>query len=152
MNDQPSTNTPTSDLKEHVKDTNVWLRLLFMLLFSIIYSVAEVVIAVVVIFQFLHVLFTGKKNEKVLSLGGQLSTFAYQVFSYLTYNSEVKPFPFADWPSGRLLAEKQEEKKPVRRRAPAAKAAAKPAKAASTKAKAAETDAAKADEEKPAES
>jgi len=152
MNDQSSTHSQTNELKEHVKDTNVWIRLLFMLLFSIIYSVAEVVIAVVVFFQFLHVLFTGKKNEKVLSLGSQLSSFAYQVFSYLTYNSEVKPFPFTDWPSDRLLAEKQEEEKAARRRAPARKAAAKPAKAASTKAKAAETEAAKADEEKPAES
>lgn len=88
----------SSDLKENVKDTNVWIRLLYMLLFVIIYSVAEVVLAVVIFFQFLSVLFTGRKNEKVLSLGGQLSTFVYQVFSYLTYNSEVRPFPFSDWP------------------------------------------------------
>jgi len=95
----------TSELKENVKDTKAWIRLLFMLLFGIIYSVAEVVLALVVVFQFLCVLFSGSKNEKALLLGGQLSAFVYQVFNYLTYNSEEKPFPFADWPSGKPLIE-----------------------------------------------
>jgi energy-coupling factor transporter transmembrane protein EcfT len=115
----------TSDIKEHVKDTNVWLRLLFMLLFVIIYSAAEVVLAVVVFFQFLCVLFTGNKNGKALLFGSQLSAFAYQVFSYLTYNSEERPFPFADWPSGKLLSE--ETVKPKRRATPRKRAVKKEA-------------------------
>jgi len=113
----------TSELKDNVKDTNVWLRLLFMLLFAIIYSVAEVVLAIVVFFQFLCVLFSGNKNEKALLLGSQLSSFVYQVFQYLTYNSEEKPFPFADWPSGKQLAE--EAAKPKRRAAPRKRAVKK---------------------------
>jgi hypothetical protein len=115
----------TSDIKEHVKDTNVWLRLLFMLLFAMIYSAAEVVLAVVVFFQFLCVLFTGNKNAKALLFGSQLSAFAYQVFSYLTYNSEERPFPFADWPSGKSLAE--ETVKPKPRAAPRKRAVKKAA-------------------------
>jgi hypothetical protein len=115
----------TSDIKEHVKDTNVWLRLLFMLLFAMIYSAAEVVLAVVVFFQFLCVLFTGNKNAKALLFGSQLSAFAYQVFSYLTYNSEERPFPFADWPSGKSLAE--ETAKPKPRAAPRKRAVKKAA-------------------------
>jgi len=115
----------TSDLKEHVKDTNVWMRLLFMLLFVIIYSVAELVLAIVVFFQFCSVLFSGNKNEKALLLGSQLSAFVYQVFQYLTYNSEVRPFPFAEWPSGKLLAE--ESTKPKPRSAPRKRAVKKAA-------------------------
>lgn len=95
----------TSEFKENVKDTKAWIRLLFMLLFGVIYSVAEVVLTLVVVFQFLCVLFSGSKNEKALLLGSQLSAFVYQVFNYLTYNSEEKPFPFADWPSGKPLIE-----------------------------------------------
>jgi len=106
----------TNEIKENVKDTNVWMRLLFMLLFGIIYSVAEIVLAIVVFFQFLAVLFSGNKNEKALLLGSQLSAFVYQVFQYLSYNSEKKPFPFADWPSGKPLNE--ETVKPKRRAAP----------------------------------
>jgi len=92
-------------LKDNVKDSSVWLRLLYMLLFAAIYSVAEIVLSVVVVFQFLCVLITGEKNAKVLALGAQLSTYAYQVFSFLTYNSEALPFPFGDWPSDKLLVE-----------------------------------------------
>jgi len=127
----------TDEFKEHVKDTSVWTRLLFMLLFAALYWVAEVVLAVVVLFQFVSVLFTGKKNEKVLALGAQLSTYAYQIFRFLTYNSEEKPFPLGEWPSDAALSEQAAAatvaKKPARKaaaprkRAPAKKPAAKDA-------------------------
>jgi len=138
------------DLKEHVKDTSAWTRLLFMALFAVLYWVAEAVIMIVVLFQFLCVLFTGNKNEKVLALGAQLSTYAYQVFRYLTYNSEEKPFPLGDWPSDTALGEqsaaKATEKKPARK--PAAPRKRAPAKKAAPATKSES----KADEEKPAAS
>ena len=37
-------------------------------------------------------------NDRLLRFGGELSDFLYQIFLYLTFNSEEKPFPFADWP------------------------------------------------------
>ena len=88
----------SSELKENVSNTNTWGRALFMILFGIIYSVAEVVLVAVVVIQFLFVLFTNEKNERLLGFGKELSTFIYQVFLYLTFNTEEKPFPFADWP------------------------------------------------------
>lgn len=136
-----------NDIKEHVKDTNVWVRLVFMVIFAALYWVAEIVLAIVVVFQFLCVLFTGKKNEKVLTLGAQLSAYAYQIFRYLTYNSEVQPFPMGDWPSGAELKEsgtpaaaKAEEafagaKKTPRKQAPAARSSASPAKKTAAKGK-----------------
>jgi hypothetical protein len=90
--------TMSSDLKENVSNTNTWGRALFMILFGIIYSVAEVVLVAVIVIQFLFVLFSSDKNERLLHFGKELSTFIYQVFLYLTFNTEEKPFPFADWP------------------------------------------------------
>jgi hypothetical protein len=113
----------TEHLKESLKDGGSWLRLLFMVLFSVIYSVAEVVV-----FQFLCVLLTGNRNDKALSLGAQLSTFIYQVLRYLTYNSDERPYPFADWPCDATLA-KQQEKRASQTKKPAAPAVKKtPAK------------------------
>lgn len=86
------------NLKENVSNTSTWGRALFMILFGIIYSIAEVVISAVVVIQFLFVLFSAEKNQRLLGFGKELSTFVYQVFLYLTFNSEEKPFPFADWP------------------------------------------------------
>lgn len=113
-------------LKQHVQDSSAWMRLLFMLLFAAVFSVAEAVLTAVVAFQFLFVLFTGRKNGRVLSFGSSLAAYVYQVFSYLTYNSEDRPFPFADWPGDSPLVAGQAQARPARkrpvRRRPAAKA------------------------------
>ncbi len=118
------------ELKQHVRDGSAWMRLLFMLLFAAIFSVAEAVLTAVVVFQFLFVLFTGRKNGRVLSFGSSLAAYVYQVFRYLTYNSEERPFPFADWPSDRSLVAEMEPKpaakRPVRRRRSTAKPKAQP--------------------------
>jgi len=115
--------TNTDELKKNIKDSSVWKRLLFMILFSILYSAAEVVLAVVVLYQFLSILITADKNEKVLSFGAQISTYAYQIFSYLTFNTENKPFPMSDWPSDNPLTEKLKEPSKAKRapRKPASK-------------------------------
>jgi len=141
----------TEEFVEHVKDTSAWTRLIFMALFAVLYWVAEVVLAVVVFFQFLSVLLTGNKNDKVLSLGAQLSTYAYQIFRYLTYNSEEKPFPLGDWPSDAQLGEQTAAKAAAKK--PTSKAAAAPRKRAPAKkaAPAAKAEP-KADEEKPSAS
>ncbi len=86
-------------LTENLKNTSNWLRLLFMLLFAAFYSIAEIVLLVVIAFQFLCKLISGSANERALAFGAQLSTYVYQTFMYLTYNTEERPFPFANWPT-----------------------------------------------------
>jgi len=80
------------------KTENIWVRGAYILLFGFIYSAAEVVMIAVVVLQFLFLLFTQEKNEKVLLFGAELSAFLYHVFRYLTFNTDERPFPFADWP------------------------------------------------------
>jgi hypothetical protein len=74
-------------------------RLLFVILFALIYSAAEVVLVAVVVIQFGFVLITGERNQKLLDFGATLGKFIYQILQFVTFNSEEKPFPFADWPS-----------------------------------------------------
>ena len=52
----------------------------------------------VVMFQFVYSLLTGSRNEKLVNLGYSLSTYVYQIMSYLTFNTEEHPYPFSDWP------------------------------------------------------
>ena len=75
-----------------------WLRGIFMLPFVLIYSVTEVIVFVVVLLQFLFVLFSGEQNTRLREFGDGLSVFVYQIMSYWTYNAEERPFPFAQWP------------------------------------------------------
>jgi len=98
-----------NDLKAHITDRKVWMRLLFMMLFGVIYTVTRFVLIVVVVLQFMWVLFTADKNRPLLSFGNQLSTFVYQIYRYLTFNTEHRPFPFSDWPDDTTLITGEQE-------------------------------------------
>jgi len=89
-----------AEIKENLKSTDTWTRVLYMFLFVILYSLAEIVLTAVVVFQLLLVLFTGSKNARLLKLGQSLSTYIYQVLSFLCFNSDYKPYPLGAWPTG----------------------------------------------------
>jgi Domain of unknown function (DUF4389) len=78
--------------------TKQWLRLLFMLFFAVVLCVSGYLISLLVLLQFIFALVTGQNNEKLRQLGSSFSMFIFQILQFITYNSEEKPFPFADWP------------------------------------------------------
>ena len=84
--------------RQRLTRRELWMRAPYMLFFLIAYSVAEIVLTLVVVFQFFMVLVTGRAHEAALILGGNLSAYVYQVFRYQTFNSETPPFPFDEWP------------------------------------------------------
>lgn len=88
----------TEESRADSNGRSIWKRALLMLLFAVIYSVAEIVVVVVVVFQFFCVLITGSRNTQVLDLGRDLSAYVYDILLFETFNSERLPFPFADWP------------------------------------------------------
>ena len=85
------------NIKESLKDNSTWMRVLYMAIFVIIFNIVELLIAALVIFQVLVLLFTGEKNRRLLGFGSTLSLYVYRILQFLTFNSEEKPFPFADW-------------------------------------------------------
>lgn len=74
------------------------LRGIFMLLFLLIMSAARLVIYFVITIQFI-ILFFDKPNKQLLKLGKSLSIYSYQIMLFLTYNSDIRPYPFTPWPS-----------------------------------------------------
>jgi len=123
-------------LTENLKNTSNWFRLLFMLLFAAFYNIAEIVLLIVITFQFLCKLVTGTANERALSFGAQLSTYMYQTFMYLTYNTEERPFPYANWPNthdGAALPSHTRRGRPRKTEAAAVKPAAATKKPPSSK-------------------
>ena len=64
-----------------------------------IYSAAEVILVAVVVIQFGFVLISSDRNKKLLEFGASLGKFIYQILQFVTFNTEEKPFPFADWPA-----------------------------------------------------
>ena len=88
-------------VKENLKRGSTWLRLFFMFVVVILYSVSRAVVSVVVLLQFSWVLLSGETNKSLENFGQSLATYTYQIISYLTFNTEERPFPFdLDWPVG----------------------------------------------------
>lgn len=87
------------ELKSNLLSSKHWLRLVFMLLFAALLQVASIIMWVLVLLQFIFSLITGQDNINLRRFGHSLSTYIYQTLKFLTYSSEEKPFPFADWPT-----------------------------------------------------
>ncbi|MFV2032283.1 MAG: DUF4389 domain-containing protein [Gammaproteobacteria bacterium] len=90
----------SSGIKDNLKKSSTWIRGLYMLLFAIFCSLAEVVLSVVVVFQFILKLFTGDTNDRLRKLGQSIATYIYQILQFLSFNTEAHPYPFGAWPKG----------------------------------------------------
>ncbi len=99
-------------MRQHFTNKESWKRGLYMLLFALLYSLAEIVVAAVAFFQFIAVLITGEPNQRLLSFGYSLSGYIAQILRFVTYNSELKPYPFTTWPKGAPRRRKAEPAKP----------------------------------------
>jgi hypothetical protein len=85
-------------IKRRLTNPDLWVRGMFMILFAIAYSIAELVVVMVVVVQFLVVLFAGRTNEDLQTFGNNLSIYVYQILQFETFNTETRPFPFSPWP------------------------------------------------------
>lgn len=85
-------------LKQNLTSKRHWMRLIFMVLFALLLQVAALVMWALVAVQFVWALVTGSDNDQLRRFGHSLATFIYEALQFLTYNTEHKPFPFADWP------------------------------------------------------
>jgi len=85
------------------RPSKTWLRGLYMLMFLVFYSVAKVIIFAIILFQFVLTVITGKTNERLVKLGLSLSTYSYQILTFLTFNTDYHPYPFGEWPSGTMV-------------------------------------------------
>jgi hypothetical protein len=87
-----------SKLKQH---ESILLRVLWMVLFVLVWQVAETVLAVVVLAQLVYRLFNGAPSLSMMSFGDSLSQYLAQIGRFGTFNTDQKPWPFADWPTPR---------------------------------------------------
>lgn len=98
-----------SQLKSNLTSPKHWVRLVYMVLFAFFLYVASFVMSGLVVVQFVFSLLTGSDNIKLRAFGYSLTTYIQQALMFLSFNSEFKPFPFADWPDAPAQAEPAEE-------------------------------------------
>lgn len=76
---------------------STWKRIFFMLVFAAIGGLVRMLLWAVIILQVASTLLTGKANVNILNFGSSLSTYTYHILLFLTFNTEIMPFPFSDW-------------------------------------------------------
>lgn len=84
-------------IEENLKKISTWKRIFFMLIFAAIGGLVRMLIWAVILLQIVSVLFTGSPNSNVLRFGRNLSLYTYHIITFLTFNSEILPYPFSEW-------------------------------------------------------
>ena len=90
-----------SDNNQELQRESILLRILWMVLFTIVWQLAELLLGAVVLLQLGYRLFYGAPNAGLLGFGDSLSQYLAQIGRFGTFNSDEKPWPFADWPAPR---------------------------------------------------
>lgn len=96
-----STNKGSSPLSQFNLSSDIKQKLmkaLFIILFLAIGYVTAIVVFIVTILQFILDIVLKSPNKNLLDFSKSLSSYSYEVVSYLTYTSDKKPFPFNPWP------------------------------------------------------
>lgn len=96
---KPSGEIMDEQLRSNLTSSKHWVRFLYMILFAFFLYIASFLMVVLVVVQFVFALLSGSENSKLRVLGYELTSYINQNLLFLTYNSDHKPFPFADWPT-----------------------------------------------------
>lgn len=86
-------------VKENATSAAVWMRGLYIIIFGVILYFAFALVWLLVVFQFLTKLFTGELNQQLRRFAAPLSRYVSQILSYITFQSDERPFPFSPWPA-----------------------------------------------------
>ena len=75
---------------------NDWIRAVFMLLFLLVlYLVLTVIMPILALIQLVSSLVAGKVNGSLCEAGAHLADYAKDVIRFVSYRTDVKPWPFA---------------------------------------------------------
>ncbi len=85
------------ETKASLTSGSTWIRLVHMFVLVIAFNIAELIIGVVVVFQFLSKLLTGNANDQLKSFGAEVGTYLSSIVRFLTFETENKPFPYTTW-------------------------------------------------------
>ena len=86
-----------NEIVDNITQPSAWIRILLMTVFAVAsYFVLLPLILVLSIAQALFTLIAGKGNANIRYFSSALELYISQLFKFMTYLSEVKPYPFSD--------------------------------------------------------
>lgn len=87
-----------TDFKKTVASDAFWLQTVYIVLFLMVARLLDVLLVSLALIQWLFRLLTRGNNEFLSSFSYSLGVYYQQVTHYLTGCSDIKPFPFREWP------------------------------------------------------
>jgi len=78
---------------------NIWTRGIYMILMFFALHLSISIVFIITIIQFIIMLMNEKLNDRLSLFGKDMGQYIQQVINFLTFASEVTPFPFNDWPT-----------------------------------------------------
>ena len=88
---------------EHEEKESNWIRVLFVLLFWVIFYLTQLMLAAVAVSQCAFLLITGDANNYLMQAGDSLGKYVSEILRFVTFNSNQRPFPFADFSKSDLV-------------------------------------------------
>lgn len=87
------------EIKSNILDVDQWVRMLFMAGFAVAAWCVLIALVVLVLVQTLIVLVSGEPNRNLRKVGYLFGCYLQEIVQFLCYNTNSKPFPFADFPA-----------------------------------------------------
>ena len=89
-----------ASMEENLRNRSTWKRFLFMIIVAVLFWLGVIAGVIVILLQFLWVLFTGRTKKEFSAVGRQLAEYSREIVLYMSFNTDERPFPFdRDWPS-----------------------------------------------------
>lgn len=97
-------------LRDNLKNVETWRRGVPMLvLFLAFYSLVQPILIAIMLVQFIAQLVFQKRLENLYAFSVDLANYSRNLWLFLTYNSDQKIFPFADWSSSCHIGQERQE-------------------------------------------
>jgi hypothetical protein len=75
------------------------IRIVYMLLFAVVFWLLCWILAAATLVQLIVRILNARPNPELVRFGGALGRYARQVIEFLTFVTELTPYPFAAWPA-----------------------------------------------------
>ncbi len=88
------------EIKQRLQKKEIWQRGFYVILFMCIYGFSNFLIVSIFFFQYVTLILTGQTNLLLLGFSKNLGAYIHQIITFLSFNSDQRPFPFSEWPNG----------------------------------------------------
>ena len=87
------------------------MRIAYVLLFCIVFSFMDIVLFLIALVQAVSSVVSGEPSQTLRNYGNRLASYLKQIANYVSFASDDKPFPFADFPKDTLVEDEQDPNK-----------------------------------------